>query len=410
MLGHVARPLRQRDFRWMFGGTLLSTALQWVQSATLGWLIYDISGSGAVIGLVLGVRVLPVLLLSPLAGLVADRYERLASLSITQLFLAVPSFLIALSIALDAIAIWQLVLYTLVTGGAATFDRTLRNAVVFDIVPREDMASGAALMNVAFSVSRAIGPVIAGGLIAYAGAAWCFAVLGGLALAVILSLRGLQARPALKRAQRGSAWQEMKDGLRYGLSDPIARLMLLLMGVTGMFLIPVFGVLVPIFAADVFRVGPQGLGLMLGAVGVGAVLGSLLAALLSRYDRLGRVQSLSVLAFAVSLILFAFSPGVGTALVPLAVGGACEMMILTSTATAMQLAAPEPMRGRVAALIAMFPVSISSGMLLAGWFSDLMRAPWAALLLAALALVILAAAWQRSRVLRELRLSRLIQR
>lgn len=408
LLTHATGCFRHRDFRWMFGGTFLSTALQWLQQTTLGWLVYDITGSGTLVGVVLGVRAIPILLLSPFSGVVADRYDRRYALTLTQVFIALPAFLIAAALALGAIATWQLFLFMLASGATATFDRTLRNAVLFDILPREEVASGLALMNIAFSVTRAFGPALAGLLIALAGASWNFAIQGLLAVGVMLSLTRLSHKPAAMRAQRSSAWMEMKAGLRYGVTDPVVRVMLLLNFLTGFLLIPTFAALLPIFAADIFQVGPQGLGLMLGAVGVGSILGSALATFLSRFDRAGMLQTLCVLAFALSIIGFAVSPGMSSALILLAIGGCAELLLLTSIATAMQLSAPEAMRGRVTALVSLFPAFISSGMFLAGWSADLVGAPATTILLALTAAAVSAFAWQRSSVLRDLRLSRLI--
>lgn len=391
----------------MCGGTFLSTAVQWLQQTTLGWLVYELTGSGAMLGVVLGVRAIPLVLLAPYSGIVAERYDRRRVLMLTQLSFALPAFLIALSLAAGTVATWQLIVFTVLSGITTAFDRTLRNALVFDVLPRTQVANGIALVNVAFGATRAIGPAVAGALIALAGPTWNFVIQGLLSLAVVASLTQLSHRPAAATAHR-PAWVEMQAGLRYGATDPVVRTMLLLSLLATFLLIPSFSALMPMFAADVFRVGPQGLGALLAAVGLGSLLGSALAAYLSRFDRAGALQALALMVFALSIVGFAYSPGMTGALLLLVIGGSAEMLLLTSTATAMQLSAPEDMRGRVASLVSLFPAFISMGMLAAGWAADLLGAPATAVLFALIAIGIGALSWQRSQVLRGLRLSRLV--
>lgn len=408
LIERAGRSFLQRDFRWMFSGTLASTGMQWLQQTALGWLVYDHTGSGTLVGVVLGVRAISILLLSPVSGMVADRYDRRRSLALTQVFIALPAFLIALSIALGSVATWQLVLFVFASGATATFDRTLRNSVVYDILPREDLSNGLALINMAFSLSRAIAPPIAGALIALTGAAWCFAIQGLLAVGVIFSVLQVRRRPASVRPRRASAFGEMKAGLRYGFAHPVVRLMLLMNVLAGCLLIPTFGALLPIFAADIYRVGPEGLGWMLGAVGLGSIVGSALAAAHSRFDRVGLLQCASLLAFAASLIGFALGPGVAGAMLLLAIAGCAELLLITSTATAMQLSAAEGMRGRVTSLLTLFPACIASGIFLAGVSSDLVGAPATSIGFSSLAACVVLLSWYRSAALRDLRLSGLL--
>ena len=408
LIERAGRAFLQRDFRWMFSGTLASTGMQWLQQTALGWLVYDLTGSGTLVGVVIGVRAISILLLAPVSGMVADRYERRRALALTQVFIALPAFLIAASIALGSVATWQLMLFVFASGATATFDRTLRNSLVYDTLPREDLANGLALINMAFSLSRAIAPPIAGVLIALTGAAWCFAIQGMLAIGVVFSVLQVHRGPAAPRAKRTSAFGEMKAGLHYAFSQPVVRLMMLMNAVTGGLLIPTFGALLPIFAADIYKVGPEGLGLMMGAIGLGAIVGSALSATHSRFDRVGLLQTCSMLAFALSLVGFALGPGMPGAMLLLAIAGCAELLLITSTATAMQLFAPEEMRGRVTSLLPIFPAFIAAGIFLAGICSDLIGAPATSIVFSLLAACIVLVAWHRSSALRNLRLSGLV--
>src|SRR5688572_20726027 len=123
--------LRHRDFRWLWVGTFCSTAGQWVQNATLGWVTYEVTGSGTMLGAVLGMRALPMLLLAPLAGVVADRYDRRRTLAFTQILIAAASFTLAALLASNSVQVWHLFAFTFCSGAGATFDRTLRSTLVF---------------------------------------------------------------------------------------------------------------------------------------------------------------------------------------------------------------------------------------------------------------------------------------
>ncbi|MDP1718714.1 MAG: MFS transporter, partial [Burkholderiales bacterium] len=298
--------LRHRDFRWLWAGTLCSTGSQWIQQATLGWVVYDLTGSGALLGAVLGIRAIPMLLLSPVSGLVADRLDRRRALAASQIMMFAISVSLALGLAFDRIEIWHLFAFTLLSGAGMTFDRTLRSTLLLDVVPRAEIANAFALNTIAFSVMRTLGPAIAGFLIAWIGPAWNFGMQGLLFLGVAMSAFMIHAPHTAPRAPaRNSAWVDMKAGLRFAVTDPVARLMVLMGLIPPLLLIPSFSALMPVFAVDVFLTGPEGLGMLLSAVGVGGIVGGVLAASVSRYDRVGLVQILALLAFALSLIGFA---------------------------------------------------------------------------------------------------------
>lgn len=403
--------LRHRDFRWLWAGTFFSTGAQWIQQATLGWVVYSLTGSGALLGAVLGVRAIPMLLLAPLTGLVADRMDRRHALAASQMLLFVISALLAVLLALDLVRVWHLFVFSLLTGVGSVFDRTLRSALVFTSVPRTEAAHAVALNSIAFSMMRAVGPGVAGLLIASVGAALNFGIQALLYLGVTASalMLGAQPQEAFDRA-RGTAWQGMRAGMRFALTDPVARMMLVLGLVPPLLLIPSFSALMPLFAADIFHSGPEGLGLLLSAVGVGGVLGGIAAAWMTRYDRVALVQTISLLTFAGSLFGFALSPDITLAVVFLIVAGTAEMMHHTVHVTTLQMCAPDHMRGRVASMLPVFPAFISIGALTSGAAADILGAPAVVMLLAVAAAAITGTAWFRSAQFRDLRLSGLIGR
>jgi MFS transporter, DHA1 family, staphyloferrin A biosynthesis exporter len=401
--------LRHRDFRWLWGGTFCSTAGQWIQTATLGWVAYDLTGSGTLLCAVLGIRAIPMLLFAPLAGMVADRYNRRRALVISQTIMVVATFMLTTVIALEWLHIWHLFAFTLCVGASGTFDRTLRNTLVFDVVPRENISNAVALNTIAFSTSRAVGPALAGLLIAWVGSAWNFAIQGFLYLGAMASVLMVTVPQQTKDGKpRGSAWGDMRAGLRFAVTNPVARMMLLLGLVPPLLLIPSFSALMPVFAVKVFHTGPEGLGLLLSTVGIGGILGGALAASASRYDRVGLLQTGAMLGFALALVGFALSPGIAVALGFLIVAGAGEMVLATSNVTTLQMCAPRDMRGRIASLLTIFPASISIGAITSGMGADLLGPQELVIVLAAVAACIAIASWSGTTTVRDLRLSKLV--
>jgi MFS family permease len=402
--------LRHRDYRWLWAGTFFSTAAQWIQQATLGWVAYDLTGSAALLGAVLGIRAVPMLLLAPVSGLVADRFERRRALALSQAAPALVSFAMAGLLAYDAVQTWHLFAFSLIGSTGMVFERTLRNTLVFDVVPREEAANAVALNTIAFSITRTLGPAIAGIMIAAIGPAWNFAIQGATYVGVAAAVMRVKVRPRHAAPRKVSAWHSMFAGLRFAATHPIARMMMIIGLVPPLLLIPSMSALMPVFAADVFKAGPQGLGLLLSAVGAGGIIGGIIAAALSRYDRVGKLQSISLLIFAASLIAFAFSPNMLTAVVFLVIAGVAEMTLASSTHTSLQMSAPESMRGQVTSLLPMFPAFISVGSLMAGLGAEMLGPQAVVISLALAATAVTGLAWSQSAAYRSLRLSKLVAR
>lgn len=401
--------LRHRDFRRLWVGTFCSTGGQWIQQATLGWVVYDVTGSGSLLGAVLAMRAIPMLLLAPVSGMVADRIDRRRALAASQLLVVAISFALAAALALERVEIWHLFAFTLLAGVGMVFDRTLRNTLVFSVVPLADVANAVALNSIAFSVMRTVGPAAAGLLIAWVGPALNFALQGLLYLAVAAIALALHTpyEPA-RRVRHNTAWADMMEGLHFAATDPVARMMVLLGLLPSFLLIPSFSALMPVFAVNVFAAGPEGLGLLLSAVGAGGVLGGVAAAWVVRFDRAGLTQALAIVAFALSLIGFALSTHIIVAAVFLVAAGMAEMVNMASHHTVLQMCAPAEMRGRIASVLPMFPAFIALGSLTAGIGADLIGAPAIVIVTALAAAGMAGIAWMRSTALRNLRLSKLV--
>jgi MFS family permease len=362
--------LAHAPYRVFWGGSLISYTAQWVQQVALGFVVYDLTGSTLALGLVLGARAVPMLLLAPFSGVAADRYDRRHLLMGSQLVLVIATLAIGIGLALGRVGTLHLGLFVVLTGIAGVFERNARHSMVLDLVPREAVTSAVALNNLAFSGARMGAPGIAGFLIAAFGAAANFFLQAAAYLVVIATIATLRLAPHPRAAQGISAMDAMRQGLRFAWRDRPMR-MLLVTGVVPYFLLyPVWGVLFPAFARDAFQVGPEGLGLMYAAVGIGGFLGGMAGAWIHRLERIGRVQLGALVGIAIGLAGAALAPTLPIALPFMVLAGMGEVLYTVANQTLVQLTAPTELRGRVTSLLAVFPAFISLGAIWLGFAGE----------------------------------------
>jgi MFS family permease len=400
----VASALAYREFRRLWAGSLLSWSGQWIQQAALGWVVYEITGSGALLGAVLGARAIPMLLLTPFSGVAADRWDRRRLMQGSQLLASAVSLAFGAALAAQVVGTWMLFVFTILMGASNTLDRPARMSTVFDLVPREVAIRAVALNTIGFSMMRILGPAIAGYLIAAFGAAGSFFVQGVLYGAAALMVLLVVFPERKKRVSSASATAEMMEGVRFAARDRRTRLLLALGALPFLLLVPVWSTLMPIYAKDVFAAGPQGLGLLLTAVGVGGTLGGFAANALARVERQALVQAAWVVVMSAAIVGVAASPSITWALGFTAVGGAAEMAHWASNAAVLQMSAPEAMRGRITSLLMLNPGLISIGALIAGPLADLLGVRGASLALAGTATTAVLLLYFLSPVLREMKI------
>ena len=369
----------------------------------MGWVVYEVTGSGALLGAVLGVRAVPMIVLAPLSGVAADRFNRKRLLQTSQLLAAAVSAALGAALAFGAIGVWMLFAFTVLMGASNVIDRPARFTSAFELVPREIAAKAMALNTIGFSLMRVLGPALAGYLIAWSGAAGTFLIIAGLYGASALVALTVAIPPPRQPAARSSALADMAEGFRFSVRNPVMRMLLALGALPYLLLVPVWVTLFPIFAKDVFAAGPQGLGVLLTSVGVGGTLGGLIANALARAERQGLLQAAWIAVMSVAILGVAASPTLAVAAACAFVGGIAEMALTASNMAVLQLSAPEAMRGRIASLMLLYPAMISTGSFLAGPLADLLGARGAAAALAAGTLVVLAVLTLSSPVLKEIR-------
>jgi len=400
-----ASPFSFPNYRWLWGSSLCAYCSMWIHAATISWLAYDITGSATMVGAILAVRVIPLLSLAPLSGVAADRYDRRKLLQYAQWLSAGTVLLFGLLLAFDRVSTWMLFAFTIILGAGNVIDRPSRHSTVFDVVPREIVPKAVALNVVGNSSMRVLGPAIAGFLIAAIGAAGNFFIQGALYLASGLLVYLVVFPPKKPAPGKVSAWGELKEGFRYVAKDRTTRLLMTITSIQYFLLVPVFNTLFPVYAKDIYRVGPEGLGLMFTMVGVGGVIGAGAASALMRFDRIGLIQTGALLVYCAALVGLALSPSFYLALAMCSLSGAAEMVNSVNNQTMLQLSAPPEMRGRVVSLIQLNPALISAGSLLAGSLGDFAGAPGASIAVSAASAALILALLIASPSLRSMRLS-----
>jgi MFS family permease len=397
--------LRYPSFRWLWTSSLCAYAGMWIQQASIAWLVYDHTGSAALVGAVAGVRMIPLLCLAPLSGVAADRYDRRKLLQSSQWLAAATVLFFGAVLAWGSLETWMLFLFSFLSSAANVLDRPARQSTAFELVPRERAPQAVALTIMGNSTMRVIGPALAGYLIAWFGIAGNFFIQGALYISSGVLAMLVVFPPRKPRATHGSALREMTAGLRYLTREPTPRAMASIAAVQYFLLVPTFTTLFPVYAKNIFKVGPQGLGMMFTAIGAGGVMGGFTVQALMKLDRVGVIQVASLMVFSAAIVVIAFSPTFPAALAACFIAGAAEMVTSTNNQTMMQLSAPPEMRGRVVALNQLNPALIAAGSFLIGPIADWIGARGAAVAASVACTLLGIALLCVSSRLRELRLS-----
>src|SRR5512139_3576942 len=307
------RSLQHRNYRLYFAGQLISVAGTWMQIVAQAWLVYELSHSELMLGIVGFAAAIPSLLISPWGGVVVDRVNRRNLLVITQASAMVLAFILAALTFAGIVQVWEIVALAALMGIVNAFDGPARQAFVVEMVGRDDLPNAIAINSMMFNGARVIGPALGGMLLATVGTAWCFLINGVSFLAVIGCLLLMRLTPRTQVLQIGSPWNDMKHGLHYVLRhrEIFALLMLAL-------IFSVFGIsystILPAFVDQVLHAEATGYALLNAFIGVGAVCGALIMAHYG--DRGGRGRRLARvnLAFPLVLAAFAFNTHFGLAL------------------------------------------------------------------------------------------------
>ena len=343
----LVRALRHRNYRLFFGGQGISLIGTWMTRVATGWLVYRLTGSAFLLGLVSFSSQIPILLLGPFAGVWVDRLNRHRVLVVTQALSMVQSFALAGLALAHIITVHEVILLNLFQGAINAFDMPARQAFLIEMVEdREDLGNAIALNSSLVNAARLIGPSVAGLLIAAVGEGYCFLVDGFSYMAVIASLLAMTVTPRVIEHVRASVLSELRDGWEYVRGFRPIWSILLLLAIISLVGMP-YTTLMPIFAGKTLHGGAHTLGFMMGAVGVGALTGAVRLAARRSVLGLGRLIAMTSAGFGAGLIAFSLSRELWLSLLLLVVTGFCFMQQMASSNTILQTITEDSKRGRV---------------------------------------------------------------
>lgn len=383
------------NFRLYFGGQVVSVSGAWMQRVAQSWLVLELTDSGAVVGALTAVQFVPILLLAPFGGLVADRFEKRGVLYFTQSLAAAIALTLGLLVLTDQVELWMVFALALALGIVGSVDNPTRNSFVMEMVGRSKLANAVALNSVMVNSARVIGPAVGGLLIVTVGLGWCF-IINATSYLFVISALSLMREEAIERSQpeirrRG----QLRQAIAYVAQHPVLRSTLVMSAVIGLFAYE-FEVVLPLLARFTFEGDANTFGTMFAAIGIGAVVGGLFVA------NRGRTSPRAILAAAVgmgvAIAATALAPTIWVAYVTLLTVGVCSSAFLTLSNSVLQLESTPQMRGRVVgmratAILGARPI----GAPIVGWIGEHLG-PRYALALGALA-AIGVAIWARRRML-----------
>jgi MFS family permease len=377
----LARPpmftaLKMRNFRLFWGGAFVSNIGNWMQTIAQNWLVLALTQSPFLLGLVNFIGNLPTLIFGLYGGVIADRNSRRRVLFITQSLMLTLVMVMAILTFLDVINIWLVILITLGIGVVQAFNAPAYQTIMLDLVGKEKLMNAIALNSIQFNLSRVIGPSLAGLLVVVLGVAACFFINALSFGAVLLALFLVKMPPPQTRVKNSSAFGDIRESFGFLKNNPALLTLILTSTSFSVFIFPYLSLLA-VFAKDVFKSGADAYGLLMGAVGIGAVVGGLLVARLSHLEKRSILLQIGSGVMALSLILLALVPGILWALPCLALAGGAMVLTQSSTNTIVQVNVPDQMRGRVISIwqlssMGMLPV----GSLLGGTLAQFMGAPF----------------------------------
>ena len=348
---HGLRSLRHRNFQLFFGGQLISLIGTWMQNVAQSWLVYRLTGSSFLLGAVGFAGQIPVFLMAPVGGIVADRKNRQRVVIATQTASLLLAFILAGLTLTHLVQVWHIFVLAALLGVVNAFDIPARQSFIVDMVGKEDLINAIALNSSMFNGARVVGPAIAGLLVASIGEGWCFFGNGVSYVAVIIGL--LLMRVAWQPAKpSGSPLENIVEGFQYVRGTRPIRALLLLLGLVSLVGLP-YAVLMPIFADRILHRGANGLGILMGATGVGALLGALTLAFKRGLHGLSSWVMISSSGFGASLILFGISKNFWLSVALLVPAGYSMMVQMASSNTLIQSMVPDRLRGRVMSVYSM---------------------------------------------------------
>lgn len=371
------RALKHRNFRLYFGGQGLSVIGTWIQRIALTWLVYRLTHSALLLGVVGFSGQIPLLIITPFAGVFADRFNRHKILVYVQSMAMIQAFVLAVLVLFNWIQVWEIIVLSLILGTIDAVDMPTRQSFMVEMVgnDRESLGNAIAMNSSMVNTARLVGPAIAGILIAAFGEGWCFLLNAISYIAVIISLLKMDIVPRVIPSKKKETFKELKEGFQYAFGFPPIKAILLLLALVSFMGTPI-RILAPVFVNNFFKGGADLFGFIMGASGLGALCGALYLMNRKSVLGLGKLIAYAAAAFALGLIAFALSHVLILSIIFIFVTGLGMMIQLAGSNTLLQTITDDDKRGRVMSLYAMaFRGMAPLGSLLAGVAAGLIGAP-----------------------------------
>ncbi|MFN8448911.1 MAG: MFS transporter [Anaerolineae bacterium] len=362
--------LRNPNFRLYFVGQMISNSGTWMQNIAQSYLVFEITKSELWLGIVACASGLPIILLSPIAGVIVDRFPRRNLLMFTQVSQMILALILAILTFTGLVQVWHIVVLAVLLGMTNALDMPSRQTIVFEIVGREDMYSGIALNSIMNSLGRVLGPAAAGIALVSLGAAWCFLLNAASYLVVLVSMILIQVPYAIQSVGDESPLRKMREGLSFARRDALIPPLLLLAGIGGFLVLPILRMLPAV--ADVLLHSPEeGYAALSVAEGTGSVLGGILVGWLGSRIGHGKVIAIALAINALANILLALQSTIPPAVALTAFFGSSMILLFVSLNTAVQTVVPDAFRARVLSLYVLAMLGTSPfGALALGAFAD----------------------------------------
>jgi MFS family permease len=375
-LQNLFRALHSTNYRLFFIGQGISVIGTWMQMIAMSWLVYRITGSAFLLGIVGFASQLPIFLLAPFTGVLVDRYNRQKILIITQSLSMFQAFVLATLVLTNTVTVWAIIILSVFLGLINSIDMPARQTFVLDMVERrEDLSNAIALNSSLFNGARLIGPSIGGILIAAVGEGICFAINGISFLAVIFCLLAMRLRPPKIEVKESRIVSGLKEGFSYAFGSAPIRYLILLTVLISLVGMP-YTVLMPVFAAEILHGDANTLGFLMAASGVGALAGTLYLAARKNVMGLGRIVGIASGIFGAGLMLFSLSHLLALSLVLMILTGFGMIVQIASSNTILQTVVDDDKRGRVMSIFVMAFIGMAPfGSLLAGGAATGIGAP-----------------------------------
>ena len=353
------------NYRRYYGGQAISLTGTWMQMTAQAWLVLTLTHSSTALGAIIALQTLPVLLLTPYGGVIADRGDKRRIMVVLQSAMAVQALVLGVLTIAGAVRVWEIGVLAVVLGVNNAFENPARQSFMLELVGQDNLRNAVSLNSVLVNVARTVGPAVAGILIASVGTGVCFLANAGSFIAVVASLLTMDVSALRPSTPAPRARGQLREGFAYVRRTPELAVPLLMMAAVGC-LTYEFQVSLPVMASRGLHAGATGFGFMTGAMGVGAVLGGLVVAARGKTGM--RPLVVAAWVFGVAVALAALAPSLGLELAALALAGAASISFMSTGNSTLQLAAAPSMRGRVMSLwFVAFQGSTPIGGPIVGW-------------------------------------------